>query len=236
MSGDGKSDLTTGASSNSSVKPAVSLNIESERKAEQQDFVNMYMKSMQEFTDSLAKMKLPMDVGNGTTTSRDSRTTTMANPLYIQILKNGPFTPLVRVEESTDGDMVIPSHYAPKDPSEYTEPEKEKKISAIREGIDWSRITLEVLYGILKIYELEMIQRNSLRDGQGHVVDGSSALIVSENKTSNDEPRLQTPVASTSEQRNNDSKEQVILELEEDEFYCGALQTRVRSLGSTHTP
>ncbi|KAL8126473.1 hypothetical protein AgCh_013672 [Apium graveolens] len=50
----------------------------------------------------------------------------MANPLYIQILKNGPFIPMVRVEESTDGDMVIPTHYAPKDPSEYTEPEKEK--------------------------------------------------------------------------------------------------------------
>ncbi|KAL8124155.1 hypothetical protein AgCh_011965 [Apium graveolens] len=50
----------------------------------------------------------------------------MANPLYIQILKNGPFTPMVRVEESTDEDMVIPAHYAPKDPSEYTEPEKEK--------------------------------------------------------------------------------------------------------------
>ncbi|KAL8109424.1 hypothetical protein AgCh_025500 [Apium graveolens] len=49
----------------------------------------------------------------------------MANPLYIQILKNGAFTPMIRVDESTDGDMVIPSHYAPKDPSEYTEPEKE---------------------------------------------------------------------------------------------------------------
>ncbi|KAL8090009.1 hypothetical protein AgCh_039463 [Apium graveolens] len=50
----------------------------------------------------------------------------MANPLYIQILKNGPFTPMVRVEESTYGDMVIPAHYAPKYPAEYTEPEKEK--------------------------------------------------------------------------------------------------------------
>ncbi|KAL8118556.1 hypothetical protein AgCh_016179 [Apium graveolens] len=48
----------------------------------------------------------------------------MANSLYIQILKNRPFTPMVRVEESTDGDMVIPAHYAPKDPSEYTKPEK----------------------------------------------------------------------------------------------------------------
>ena len=50
----------------------------------------------------------------------------MANPLYIQILKNGPSNPMVRVEKSKDGDMVIPAHYAPKDPSEYTEPEKEK--------------------------------------------------------------------------------------------------------------
>ncbi|KAL8119911.1 hypothetical protein AgCh_017145 [Apium graveolens] len=66
----------------------------------------------------------------------------------------------------------------------------EQKISAIREGRDLSRITLEVLYGILKTYELEMIQRKSLRS-----------------------------VVSPSEQRTNDSQEQVILELEEDEFY-----------------
>ncbi|KAL8147379.1 hypothetical protein AgCh_004910 [Apium graveolens] len=52
----------------------------------------------------------------------------MANPLYIQILKNGPFTLMVRVEESTDGDMVILTYYAPKDPSEYTEPEKKKSL------------------------------------------------------------------------------------------------------------
>ena len=50
----------------------------------------------------------------------------MVNHLYIGILKNGPFTPVVRVEETTYGDMVIPAHYAPKDPSEYTEPEREK--------------------------------------------------------------------------------------------------------------
>ncbi|KAL8125297.1 hypothetical protein AgCh_012834 [Apium graveolens] len=43
----------------------------------------------------------------------------MANPLYIQIFKNGPFTPMVRVKETTDGDMVILAHYAPKDPYEY---------------------------------------------------------------------------------------------------------------------
>ncbi|KAL8107816.1 hypothetical protein AgCh_024284 [Apium graveolens] len=39
------------------------------------------------------------------------------------------------------------------------------------------------------------------------------------NKTSNDESRSQTPVASASQQRNNELQEQVILELEEDEFH-----------------
>ncbi|KAL8115584.1 hypothetical protein AgCh_022181 [Apium graveolens] len=61
--------------------------------------------------------------------------------------------------------------------------------------------------------------KKSLRSGQGHVVDGSSALVVNESQTLNDEPRSQTPAASTSEQRTNNSQEQVILELEEDEFY-----------------
>ncbi|KAL8095602.1 hypothetical protein AgCh_036862 [Apium graveolens] len=253
----------------------------------------------------------------------------MANHLYIGILKNGPFTPVVRVEETTDGDMVISAHYAPKDPSESTEPEREKvsldsalqliliesldnvmynnivncdtakqiwekieilcegteevrsnqrrilisqyegfmakpkegitdvferfnklindlqlhdkfydveevnlkflltlpdhleqKISAIREGRDLSRITPEVLYGVLKTYELEMIQKKSLRVGQGYVLDGSSALIVNDGQTSNDEQRSPTPAIFTSEKRINDTEEQVILELDEkDEFY-----------------
>ncbi|KAL8108912.1 hypothetical protein AgCh_025128 [Apium graveolens] len=173
----------------------------------------------------------------------------MANHLYISIFKNGPFNPVVRVEETTDGDMVIPAHYAPKDPSEYTDPER-KKVSLDgalqliliesldnyegfmakpkegitdvfeREGRDLSRITLEVLYGVLKTYELEMIQKKSLRAGQGYVLDGSSALIVNDGQTSNDDQRSQTPEVSTSEKRVNDTKEQVILELdEEDEFY-----------------
>jgi len=96
----------------------------------------------------------------------------------------------------------------------------EQKISAIREGRDLSRITLEVLYGVLKTYELEMIQKKSLRASQGYVMDGSSALIVNDGQTSNDEQRSQTPEISTSEKRVNDTKEQVILELdEEDDFY-----------------
>ena len=50
----------------------------------------------------------------------------MANPLYIQILKNGTFIPMVRVEESKVEDVVIPAHFTSKDPSEFTETEKEK--------------------------------------------------------------------------------------------------------------
>ncbi|GAB2279830.1 hypothetical protein Dimus_014469 [Dionaea muscipula] len=42
-------------------KPLVSVNLEMEEKVVQQDIVDMYMKSMQQFTESLAKMKLPMD-------------------------------------------------------------------------------------------------------------------------------------------------------------------------------
>ncbi|KAL8125089.1 hypothetical protein AgCh_012673 [Apium graveolens] len=50
----------------------------------------------------------------------------MTNPLYIEILKHGPFILVVRVPEATDGDMAIPSHFSPKDPSTYTKPEKAK--------------------------------------------------------------------------------------------------------------
>lgn len=39
-------------------------NIEPEETVKQQEIVDMYMKSMQQFTESLAKMKLPMDIEN----------------------------------------------------------------------------------------------------------------------------------------------------------------------------
>ncbi|KAL8135904.1 hypothetical protein AgCh_010501 [Apium graveolens] len=192
---------------------------------------------------------------------------------------------MVRVEESIDGDMVIPAHFDPKDPSEYNETEKEKvsldiglqliliesfdnyegfmakprqritkvferfnklindlqlhdkyyeaeevnlnfllalpdhieqKISAIREGRDLSRITWEVLYGILKTYELEMMQRKSLKAYHDHVVDGSSGLIVNDREESEDG---QVPVVQAMEQKNKGPQKQVVLELKEDEYY-----------------
>ncbi|GAA0172384.1 hypothetical protein LIER_26221 [Lithospermum erythrorhizon] len=54
------------------VKPSVSVNFEPEHKMLQQDFVDMYMKSMQQFTESLEKMKLPLDIDHGPTSSGNS--------------------------------------------------------------------------------------------------------------------------------------------------------------------
>lgn len=44
--------------------PLVSVNLEPEQPVVQEQIVDMYMKSMQQFTESLAKMKLPMDIEN----------------------------------------------------------------------------------------------------------------------------------------------------------------------------
>lgn len=43
------------------IKPLVSVNMEPEQKVVQQDYVDMYMKSMQQFTEALAKMKFPSE-------------------------------------------------------------------------------------------------------------------------------------------------------------------------------
>ncbi|KAL4332413.1 hypothetical protein GQ457_07G043270 [Hibiscus cannabinus] len=50
--------------SNKEVFPAPlgNMNLEAEQSAMQQQIVDMYMRSMQQFTESLAKMKLPMDL------------------------------------------------------------------------------------------------------------------------------------------------------------------------------
>ncbi|XP_020690396.1 uncharacterized protein LOC110105296 [Dendrobium catenatum] len=46
------------------VLPLIKINLEPEQPVIQQEIVDMYMKSMQQFTESLAKMKLPMDIEN----------------------------------------------------------------------------------------------------------------------------------------------------------------------------
>lgn len=75
-----KSENGLNADPNASVKPAVKVNIEPESKVVQQDIVDMYMKSMQQFTESLAKMKLPMDFENGPTSSDNSTSSDQKTP------------------------------------------------------------------------------------------------------------------------------------------------------------
>ncbi|CBI28406.3 unnamed protein product, partial [Vitis vinifera] len=62
----------TGASPEATTHPVVSVNIEAEEKVVQQEIVDMYLKSMQQFTESLAKMKLPMDLKNESHNSENS--------------------------------------------------------------------------------------------------------------------------------------------------------------------
>ncbi|KZV56367.1 hypothetical protein F511_00364 [Dorcoceras hygrometricum] len=54
------------------IEPVVTVNIEPGPKVDQQQIVDMYMKSMQQFTESLAKMKLPVDFESGPASSENS--------------------------------------------------------------------------------------------------------------------------------------------------------------------
>ncbi|XP_043689864.1 uncharacterized protein LOC122640694 [Telopea speciosissima] len=65
--GEADSEASGGVPSSSITKPFVSLKMEPQPTMVQQDIVDMYMKSMQQFTDSLAKMKLPLDTENENT-------------------------------------------------------------------------------------------------------------------------------------------------------------------------
>lgn len=72
----GKNNFGNSESNISESKPGIAFPkpvvIEPEQKLVQQDIVDMYMKSMQQFTESLAKMKLPLDIDNGPTSSGNS--------------------------------------------------------------------------------------------------------------------------------------------------------------------
>lgn len=46
------------------TQPVMNVTVEPEQKVVQQEIVEIYMKSMQQFTEALAKMKLPMDIGD----------------------------------------------------------------------------------------------------------------------------------------------------------------------------
>eukprot|EP00262_Sarcandra_glabra_P007499 TRINITY_DN2034_c0_g1_i2.p1 TRINITY_DN2034_c0_g1~~TRINITY_DN2034_c0_g1_i2.p1 ORF type:complete len:431 (+),score=68.82 TRINITY_DN2034_c0_g1_i2:761-2053(+) len=65
-----------GPPNNPFAQSGISINLEPEQPVVQQDFVDMYMKSMQQFTESLAKMKLPMDIKNGSNNSESDNSGT----------------------------------------------------------------------------------------------------------------------------------------------------------------
>lgn len=74
----GEADSSEAPPKDEAVKPMIGVNLQPGDSVVQQDIVDMYMKSMQQFTDSLAKMKLPLDVKNSSPSadhSTDSSTT-----------------------------------------------------------------------------------------------------------------------------------------------------------------
>lgn len=64
---------------NAFAPPLISINIEPEQQVVQQDIVDMYMKSMQQFTESLANMKLPMDLENNNSSTSSSGSSSTEN-------------------------------------------------------------------------------------------------------------------------------------------------------------
>ncbi|KAL8111634.1 hypothetical protein AgCh_019381 [Apium graveolens] len=110
----------------------------------------------------------------------------MTNPLYVQILKNGPFTPMERVEESTDGDMDIAKQIW-------------EKIEILCEGTEKVRSNQRRI--LVSQYE-------------GFMAKPKEGITeVFEREESEDEQDNQVPVIQAVEQKNKGSHKQVVLEL-----------------------
>ncbi|KAF5447692.1 hypothetical protein F2P56_033224 [Juglans regia] len=69
--------------------PLGNINIEAEQSAMQQQIVDMYMRSMQQFTESLAKMKLPMDLDKPESEDGGDVIQNSSNKLEIDKKKDG---------------------------------------------------------------------------------------------------------------------------------------------------
>ncbi|XP_077215031.1 uncharacterized protein LOC143849743 [Tasmannia lanceolata] len=68
-----ETDSSSRLPNNNGVAQSIfNIKIEPEQPVVQQDIVDMYMKSMQQFTESLAKMKLPVDIENGSDNSENT--------------------------------------------------------------------------------------------------------------------------------------------------------------------
>lgn len=77
---DAEADSSEAPPKDEVVKPMISINLQPEQPVVQQDIVDMYMKSMQQFTESLAKMKLPLDVENNSPSNDGSDSSTIEKP------------------------------------------------------------------------------------------------------------------------------------------------------------
>ncbi|KAG9443590.1 hypothetical protein H6P81_014930 [Aristolochia fimbriata] len=74
--GETEINSSSGSPSSSFPQPIINIKFEPEQQVVQQDIVDMYMKSMQQFTESLAKMKLPMEIENGGSAPANGNSTT----------------------------------------------------------------------------------------------------------------------------------------------------------------
>ncbi|KAJ4823459.1 hypothetical protein Tsubulata_019691, partial [Turnera subulata] len=69
--------------------PLGNMNLEAEQSAMQQQIVDMYMRSMQQFTESLAKMKLPMELDKPEVEDRGDLIQSRNNKLELEKKKDG---------------------------------------------------------------------------------------------------------------------------------------------------
>ncbi|KAK8962673.1 hypothetical protein KSP40_PGU022777 [Platanthera guangdongensis] len=67
-----KSEIAAISSEKQLLMPVININIEPEQPVVQQDIVDLYMKSMQQFTESLAKMKFPLNFENSSSSNNNN--------------------------------------------------------------------------------------------------------------------------------------------------------------------
>ena len=101
----------------------------------------------------------------------------MANPVYLQILVNGPFVPMRIIPESTDGGVVIPQRSEPKDAADFSEAERD------RVALDTSlqQILVESLDQVMYNHVISCMSAKEIWDKIEVMMEGTEE--VKENKT-----------------------------------------------------
>ncbi|KAL2493769.1 Calcium-dependent lipid-binding (CaLB domain) family protein [Forsythia ovata] len=100
------------------VQPLINLSIQPELKVNQKDIVDLYMKGMQQFTDALAKMKLPMDIGDGSTAEKEvGQNEETGSAEKAQESKSDGPTPSPRVLHLS---VTLPTNYPTPEPRQFT--------------------------------------------------------------------------------------------------------------------